>query len=101
MVAVPFAPKAKFSGVSGCKNPGVMVMAAVAVVDGLEVSVAEMVALTLSAVREEGGVYWPLELIVPAPVLGLTDQLTLAEPPLVRVAVNCSTAVPDELEVLQ
>ena len=67
-----------------------------------EVRVAVMVALTLSAVRYDGGVYWPLASMVPAPVLRpLTDQLTLAEPPLFSVAVNCSTAVPEELVVLQ
>jgi hypothetical protein len=43
-------------------------------------------------------VYWPLAAIVPAPELAsppLTDQFTLAAPPLASVAVNCSTAVPE------
>jgi hypothetical protein len=66
-----------------------------------EVSVAVMVALTVSAVRYGGGVYWPLASMLPAPVLGLIDQLTLAEPPLLSVAVNCSMGVPDEFLALQ
>jgi hypothetical protein len=66
-----------------------------------EVSVAVMVALKVSAVRYEGGVYWPFASMLPAPVLGLTAQLMLAEPPLFSVAVNCSMGVPEEFLALQ
>ena len=42
-VRVPFAPSAEFSGVSGCRKPGVMVRTVETVVVGLEVSAAVMV----------------------------------------------------------
>lgn len=48
--------------------------------------------------------YWPLLEIDPAPALTsppLTVQLTVAAPPPVKVAENCSTAVPELLTVLQ
>jgi hypothetical protein len=51
IVSVPLAPSAAFSGVSGCRNPGVTATVAVAVSLLLEASVAVIVAVTLSAVR--------------------------------------------------
>ena len=50
-VSVPFAPSAAFSGVKGCRNPGVMVTTADAVMLGFEVSAAVTVTCTLFAVR--------------------------------------------------
>ena len=75
-----------------------------AVVVGLDVNVAVTVTWTLLAVRYGGGVYWPFAEIDPALELASppeTLQLTPAVPPELRVAVNCSTAVPDELVELQ
>jgi len=47
-------------------------------------------------------VYWPLVgSMDPAPVLGLTAQFTVAAPPLLNVAVNCSTAEPELFVALQ
>jgi hypothetical protein len=50
-VTVPFAPRATFSGVSGCRKPGVTVSVALAVVDGLDANTAVTVTWTLFAVR--------------------------------------------------
>jgi len=54
-------------------------------------------------VRYEGGVYWPLfgSMVPAAPVLGLMVQVTVAAPPLLSVAVNCSTGEPELLVPLQ
>lgn len=80
------------------------VMAALAVVDGLLARVAVTVTCALLAVRYGGGVYCPLVVIDPAFVFASppeTVQFTLAAPPEASVAVNCSTAVPEVLVVLQ
>lgn len=48
--------------------------------------------------------YWPLEVIVPAPELASppeTDQVTTAAPPLLSVAENCSIAAPADVAALQ
>jgi len=91
-VTVPLAPRATFCGVSGCRNPGVTVIVAVAVTLELAVDVAVTVTCMLSAVRYEGGVYAPLELMVPAFEYvspPLTLQVTLAGAPLDVTALNC------------
>jgi hypothetical protein len=62
-----------------------------------EVSVAFTVTCTLLAVRYGGGVYWPLLEMDPAPAFASppeTAHVTLAAPPLLSVAVNCSMACP-------
>jgi hypothetical protein len=49
-------------------------------------------------------VYWPLVVIVPGPEFAsppVTAHVTLAAPPPVSEAVNCSTGVPAELVELQ
>jgi hypothetical protein len=49
-------------------------------------------------------VYWPLVEMLPAPAFTsppLTDQLTEAAPPPLRVAENCSMADPEVLTALQ
>jgi hypothetical protein len=48
---VPALERAAFSGVSGCRNPGVTVTVAVALVVELELNVAVTVTCTLFAVR--------------------------------------------------
>ena len=104
MVAVPPLPSDTFSGVSGCRKPGVMVSVAVALTDGLLVNAPVIVTCTLLAVRYEGGVYWPVEEMEPAPELASppeTVQVTVAAPPLLRVAVNCSTGELEEFVALQ
>src|SRR5208283_677557 len=98
----PLAPIAAFSGVSGCRNPGVTVSTAVAVV--VEFSVAVTTTGTRSLVRYGGGVYCPVDEIVPGPLFPsppLTDHNTAAAPPLLSVAVNCSTDAPLALVELQ
>lgn len=48
--------------------------------------------------------YWPLEEMVPAPLLAsppLTDQVTGAAAPFACAAKNCSTALPEESVALQ
>src|SRR6185437_12425044 len=75
------APNATFSGVSGCRNPGVRVSVAEALAPPL--CAAVIVTCTLSAVRYCGGLYTPALLIVPAPAVAsppLTDQLRDPEP---------------------
>jgi hypothetical protein len=50
-VAVPLLPSDRFSGVSGCRNPGVTVTVDEAFVAELELIVAVTVTCTLLAVR--------------------------------------------------
>jgi hypothetical protein len=95
------APKAAFSGVSGWRNPGVTLRIAVAVV--VELSLAVTTTDTLSVVRYGGGVYCPLDEILPGPLFASppdTDHVTAAGPPPVKVAVNCSTDLPCALVTL-
>jgi hypothetical protein len=82
----------------------VTVRVALAVVVELELEVAVTFTCTLSSNRYGGGVYCPVLVIEPAPVVASppeTDQVTDAAPPEVSVAVNCSTGAPDAAVELQ
>src|SRR5579863_9002610 len=91
IVTVPFAPRATFSGVNGCRNPGVTVRRALADIRESAASRAVTTTCARSAVKYPGGVYSPAALIRPGPATEsppATDQATGAALALGSVAEN-------------